>query len=168
MKHNYFYIFLFTVLSISSILSTSNRAFAWIPEALADTLKTKEVVGKLIDTRPDKPKSTNLIAFKPFAAYAPYLRTSNKESVKTLSNVKVYPNPVSDQINLTFKLNKEISVTIKIMDALGNEISTLLSQRLEEGDQVQNFTLNSNLNSGYYFIRIMAGTETVVKRIQIL
>jgi len=150
------------------MLSTSNHAFAWIPEVLVDTLKTKEVVGKLIDTRVDKPKSTNLIAIKPFATYAPYLKTSNKESIKTLSNVKVYPNPVSDQINLTFKLSKEISVTIKIMDALGNEINTLLSQRLEEGDQVHNFTLNRNLNSGFYFIRVMAGTETVVKRIQIL
>src|SRR5690606_22685532 len=156
------------ILSISTMLSTSNSAFAWIPEVLADTLKTKEAVGKLIDTRAEKPKSTQLIAFKPFATYAPDFKTNTKETIKVLSNAKVYPNPVSDQINLTFKLSKEISVTIKIMDALGNEISTLLSQRLEEGDQVQNFTLNSNLKSGFYFIRIMAGTETVVKRIQIL
>jgi len=168
MKNNYIYFFLSVILSISTLLSTSGNALAWLPVAITDTLKTKEVVSKLTDTRPNKPKENSLIAFKPFASYSPYLKSNNKESVKTLSNVKVYPNPVSDQINLTFKLNKEISVSIKIMDALGNEISTLLSQRLDEGDQVHNFTLNSNLSSGFYFIRIMAGTETVVKRIQIL
>jgi len=167
MKNNYTYIFLLAILSISTMLSASNNAFGWIPENRVDTLKTKEVT-KLVDTRVSQPKENRLIVFKPFAPYTPSLRANSKESNKTLSNVKIYPNPVSDQLNLTFKLNKDISVSIKIMDALGNEIRTLLSQRLEEGDQVQNFTLNSNLSSGFYFIRIMAGTETVVKRIQIL
>src|SRR5690606_32229399 len=98
MKQNYFYIFLFTILSISTLLSTSSNAFAWIPQTFADTLKTKEVVGKLIDTRADKPKD-NLIVFKPFSPFTPYLKANNKESVKTLSNVKIYPNPIVDQIN---------------------------------------------------------------------
>lgn len=167
MKNNYIYIFLLAILSTSTLLATSGNAFGLIPKVIVDTLKTKEVVGKLVDTRAEKPKSTSLITFKPFTSYSPYLRTTNRESTKVLSNVKIYPNPISDQINLTFKLSKQVSVSIKIMDALGNEISTLLSQRLDEGDQVQNFTLNSNLSSGFYFIRIMAGTETIVKRIQI-
>ena len=149
------------------MLSTSSYAFGWIPESLTDTVKTKEASGTLVDTRVNKPKENSLIIFKPFAPYTLPIK-ANRENNKTLSNVKVYPNPVSDQINLTFQLNKEISVSIKIMDALGNEINTLLSQRLAEGNQVQNFSLNSNLSSGYYFIRIMAGSETVVKRIQIL
>ena len=54
------------------------------------------------------------------------------------------------------------------MDALGNEITTLLSQRLSSGEQSQGFMINGKLNSGYYFIRIMAGSETIVKRIQVL
>jgi len=166
MKKN-IYFFLVIVLSISTLLGTASNSFALIHASIADTLKTKEAGSKLVDTRADKPKD-NLIVFKPFAPYTPYLKANNTENIKTLSNVKVFPNPVSGQINLSFKLSKDISVSIKIMDALGNEINTLLSQRLAEGDQTQTFNLNSNLKSGFYFIRIMAGTETIVKRIQIL
>src|SRR5690606_14643165 len=167
MKQNYFYVLLLAVLSFSTLL-TSGSAFGWIPVIQQDTTKAREVSGKLVDTRVNKTKEKSLLAFKPFAPYAPTIKVGSKENNKTLSNVKIYPKPATDQINLSFKLNKGITVSIKIMDALGNEISTLLSQRLEEGDQVQNFTLNSNLSSGFYFIRIMAGTETIVKRIQIL
>ncbi|TCK80987.1 T9SS type A sorting domain-containing protein [Albibacterium bauzanense] len=171
MKKN-LYFFLVIVLSFSTLLGTAGNSFALIQASIADTLKTKEVSGKLVDTRANKPKD-NLIIFKPFAPYTPYLKATNTEktnteNIKTISNVKVFPNPVSGQINLSFKLSKDINVSIKIMDALGNEINTLLSQRLAEGDQTHTFNLNSSLKSGFYFIRIMAGTETVVKRIQIL
>lgn len=167
MKKN-IYFFLIIVLSISTLLGSASNSFAWMPASIADTLKTKEVgTTKLSDTRADKPKD-NLIVFKPFAPYTPILKANNTENIKTLSNVKVFPNPVSGQINLSFKLGKDVNVSIKIMDALGNEISTLLSQRLAEGDQTQTFNLNSGLKGGFYFIRIMAGTETIVKRIQIL
>ena len=149
------------------MLGTAGNSYALIQASVADTLKPKEAGTKLIDTRADKPKD-NLIIFKPFAPYTPYLKANNTENIKTLSNVKVFPNPVSGQINLSFKLGKEINVSIKIMDALGNEINTLLSQRLTEGDQTHTFNLSTNLKSGFYFIRIMAGTETIVKRIQIL
>lgn len=168
MRNNYVYFFSLIIICLSTLLSTAGSALGRLPEMIADTVKTKEVVTKLVDTRNNKPKEKSLLAFKPFAPYAPILKSMNREQVKTLSNVKIYPNPVSDQLNLSYRLGKEASVSIKIMDALGNEINTLLAERLKEGDQVHNFMLNSKLSSGYYFIRIMAGTETVVKRIQIL
>jgi hypothetical protein len=54
------------------------------------------------------------------------------------------------------------------MDVLGNEISTLLSQRLQAGEQLNSFPIASSLNSGYYFIRVIVGNETIVKRISVL
>ncbi|EOR95682.1 hypothetical protein ADIARSV_0995 [Arcticibacter svalbardensis MN12-7] len=87
---------------------------------------------------------------------------------KVLNNVKVYPNPAEDQITISYTLTKESTVTIKIMDVLGNEIATLLSQRLPSGEQNNSFNIASRLNSGYYFIRLLAGNETVIKRISIL
>lgn len=168
MRNNYVYFFSLIVICLSTLLSTTGSALGRLPEMLADTVKTKEVVTKLVYTRDIKTKDKSLLAFKPFAPYAPILKPMSREQVKTLSNVKIYPNPVSEQLNLSFRLSKETGVSIKIMDALGNEINTLLSERLKEGDQVHNFMLNNKLSSGFYFIRIMAGTETVVKRIQIL
>ena len=149
MQHKYSSIFILTAVWIGMMLSTSSKAFASLPRNTEDSTKTlvqKPSKSAIVDTRNNRPQDIN----------------------KTLSNVKVFPNPVVDQINLAFQLNKDSKVTIKIMDALGNEITTLLSQRLTAGDQSHGFMINSKLNCGYYFIRIMAGSETIVKRIQVL
>lgn|SRR5690606_6693848 len=167
MKHKYFYTLIFIFLCLSIFLGLPGIASAGATIALQDSTENKTILSKLSDTRTDKQKGT-LYTFKPFAPYAPYLKMDHREAAKTLSNVKIYPNPISEQLNLTFKLSKKVNVSIKIMDALGNEINTLLSEQLEEGNQVHTFSIKSNLNSGFYFIRIMAGTETVVKRIQIV
>src|SRR5690606_14090911 len=126
MRNNYVYFFSLIVIYLSNLLSTAGSALDRLPEMLADTVKTKEVVTKLVDTRNIKTKDKSLLAFKPFAPYAPILKPMSREQVKTLSNVKIYPNPVSEQLNLSFRLSKETGVSIKIMDALGNEINTLL------------------------------------------
>jgi len=87
---------------------------------------------------------------------------------KLLSNVQVYPNPITDQINLRYNVTKNSSVTIKIMDILGNEVITLFSQRVDPGEQKFTFNLNNKLTSGFYFVRLMVGNESVIKRISIL
>lgn len=87
---------------------------------------------------------------------------------KLLSNVKVFPNPISEHINLSFRLGQQQVVTIKVMDALGNEVMTLLDQQLDQGNQNHSFEAGNKLTSGFYFIRVTAGTETIVKRISVL
>src|SRR5690606_2943154 len=84
--------------------------------------------------------------FKPFAPLMNPQRLSGSENEKLLSNVKVFPTQVSDQVNLSFKLNKDSNVSIKVMDALGNEVTTLLSQRLNAGDQNNTFNIGNKLN----------------------
>ena len=91
-----------------------------------------------------------------------------KPDDKLLNNVQVYPNPVTDQINLKYDLSRYSNVTIKIVDVLGNDIATLFSQRVEPGEQSFSYLLNSKLSRGFYFIRIVAGTESVIKRISVL
>jgi len=87
---------------------------------------------------------------------------------KLLSNVQVYPNPITDQINLRYNVAKNSNVTIKIMDILGNDIITLFSQHVEQGEQKFTFNLNNKLSSGFYFVRLVTGNESVIKRISIL
>src|SRR5258708_21949187 len=43
-----------------------------------------------------------------------------KTDDKLLTNVSVYPNPVTDQINLKYEISRPSNVTIKVMDVLGN------------------------------------------------
>ncbi len=95
-------------------------------------------------------------------------RINNAENDKLLSSVKVFPNPIVDQISLSYRLGKQSSVSIKVMDALGNEVMTLLNQELDAGPQSHVFETSNKLTNGFYFIRVSAGTETVVKRISVL
>ncbi|MBW4890813.1 T9SS type A sorting domain-containing protein [Mucilaginibacter sp. HMF5004] len=87
---------------------------------------------------------------------------------KLMSNVQVYPSPITDQINLRYNVAKSSTVTIKIMDILGNDMITLFSQHVEQGEQKFTFNLNNKLSSGFYFVRLVIGNETVIKRITIL
>ncbi len=125
-----------------------------------------------------KPKSTKTPIFKNnlhlvLPPVKPSVISTTKISVakpddKLLSNVQVFPNPVTDQINLKYALSRYSNVTIKVMDVLGNEIITLSSQRVEPGEKAFSYALNSKLTKGFYFVRIVAGTESVIKRISVL
>lgn len=86
---------------------------------------------------------------------------------KLINNVKVFYNPVAEQVTVNFKLGKQATVTIKVMDALGNEVVNLLNGRLDAG--IQNLSLDGNgkLTAGVYFVRVSSGTETIIKRISV-
>ncbi len=92
------------------------------------------------------------------------------ESDKLVSSLQIYPNPISDQINLRYNVSKNSNITIKIIDILGNEVMTLFSQRVDPGEQKFTFNLNNKLASGFYTLRLVAGngSEALIKRISIL
>jgi len=91
-----------------------------------------------------------------------------KTDDKLLNNVQVFPNPVTDQINLRYEVTRNSMVTIKVMDLLGNEVITLFSQRVEAGEQKLTYPISNKLSNGFYFVRFVAGTESVIKRISVL
>lgn len=164
---------LFLVGTFFCILSTSDlNAHGPFSLDLADTVRKP----KITDTRPDKPAALQkgigikVVPFKPIPVKTTNLGNNALKSLasdKVLNNVKVYPNPVEDQLNLTYQVSKEANVTIKIMDVLGNEVVTLLSQRQSAGEKISSFDISSRLTSGFYFIRFIVGKETVVKRISV-
>lgn len=88
-------------------------------------------------------------------------------SEKLINNVKVFYNPVAEQITTNFKMSKQGTVVIKVMDALGNEVLNLMNGRLDAGMQNLSFDSNGKLTTGVYFVRVTSGAETVVKRISV-
>lgn len=165
------------------LMSVSDMLQAGVQVSVADTTVTSKP--KITDTRKNKPAylkngvKVNFVPFKPqvdkvfgnTSSVPPKIKevdTTVKEDNKILNNVKVYPNPVTDFLNLTFLVNKDSNVTIMIMDVLGNEVATLFSERLPAGQQNQSFNIASKLTSGFYFIRLIVGNETVIKRISVL
>ncbi len=181
MKKLYIKLFLTLNILIASFLAVGATILQ--NSTLADSTKSTL---KLSDRRPERP--TFIIPYKTdFESFM--LKTSlakntakknptskslskaitltNNDIIKSLENVKVYPNPVADQLNVSYTIKKDSNVTIKIMDVLGNEITTLMSQRQSAGEQTSSFNLSAKLSSGFYFVRLTAGTDSVIKRISV-
>jgi hypothetical protein len=91
-----------------------------------------------------------------------------KVSDKLLNDVDVSTNQANDQVNFRYVLSRNSNVSIKIMDVLGNDVLTVQQQRVDLGEQKFSFPLNNKLSRGFYFVRINAGTESVIKRISVL
>jgi hypothetical protein len=87
---------------------------------------------------------------------------------KLLTNVQVYPNPVTDVINVKYTIARNAYVNVNVMDVLGNNVLTLLSQRVDFGDQSISYNISNKLSRGFYFVRIIVGTESVNKRISVV
>lgn len=128
-------------------------------------VKTPQIRGDVPSYKPSYLPGSSL---SPYNSLLSHGRSASGRPDKILSVLKVYPNPVDDQINLTIRLERESNLSIKIMDLLGNEVVTLSNERLSAGEQTKTFTIPNRLNSGIYFLRFVAGSETVVKRISIL
>ena len=169
------YLLIVLLLSVSLQLLQARNANVSDLLYLPDSVKAKNT--KITDTRKKKPDylqkkiGIKVEPFKPAPAKT-FGSTSAKDLVldpdKLVSNLKVYPNPVGEQLNLSYIVSKDSNVTIKIMDVLGNEVTTLLSQRLSAGAQNNSFNISSKVNAGFYFVRLMVGSETIVKRISVL
>lgn len=178
MRNIYLKLLVLFITLAGMLMPGRSDAFAGVEVFLTDTSKVIKatISTKITDTRLNKPaflKNGVIVNFVPFKPgkdkiFAGTPSSKSVDSDKVLNNVKVYPNPVSDQLNLSYSITKDANVTIKIMDVLGNEITTLLTERLSAGDQANSFNISSRLNSGFYFIRVSVAGEIITKRISVL
>ncbi len=145
-----------------------NLAFTFGPikQAKADTIYARKA------KKPSYLKNGLPAGPLPQVKTTPYIvhsSTGTPPSDKLLTNVQVYPNTITDQINIKYTIARNSIVTIKIMDVLGNNVATLLSDRVDSGERlVSTNLLTTKLTSGFYFLRVMVGTESVIKRITVL
>jgi hypothetical protein len=78
-----------------------------------------------------------------------------------------YPNPFNPITVICYKLPISSLVTIKIYDALGREVQTLVNELQNAGDHSITFSAG-NLSSGVYFYRLQAGTYHDTKKLLLL
>jgi hypothetical protein len=78
-----------------------------------------------------------------------------------------YPNPFNPSTAIEFALPKASHVTLKIYDLLGNEVATLISEKLLAGKH-QHVWEASGLASGVYLYRLQAGEFVQTKKLILL
>jgi len=78
-----------------------------------------------------------------------------------------YPNPFNNSSVIRYSIPKSSQVTLKIFNALGEEIETLINEEKPIG--TYELTWNAaNLSSGIYFYRIQAGSFVQIKKMILL
>ncbi len=75
-----------------------------------------------------------------------------------------YPNPFSSTSTISYRIQEETLVNLKVYDVLGREISTLTNETQEPGEYEVVFN-GEHLNSGIYFYVFTAGNVKETRRL---
>jgi photosystem II stability/assembly factor-like uncharacterized protein len=78
-----------------------------------------------------------------------------------------YPNPFNPVTNINFALPKSGLVTLKVYNALGKEVATLVNEVKNAGTYNVDFN-GTNLSSGVYFYRLTSGDFSSVKKMMLI
>ena len=78
-----------------------------------------------------------------------------------------YPNPFNPSTIINFSISKSEFVTMKIYNALGQEVNTVVNEFLNAGSYKVNFNAE-NLAAGMYVYKITAGNFTSSKKMLLL
>ena len=85
------------------------------------------------------------------------------ESAQHIDLRQNYPNPFSSLTRIGFTLPEASNVTLKVYNALGQEVRTLIAERLETGEHDCIFHAG-NLPSGVYYYRLITGRNSLTRR----
>jgi hypothetical protein len=78
-----------------------------------------------------------------------------------------YPNPFNPSTTIQYQILKREFVTLKVFDALGNEVATLVNDEQQAGSHSVNFN-SAGLASGIYFYKLQAGNFITTKKMVIM
>jgi hypothetical protein len=78
-----------------------------------------------------------------------------------------YPNPFNPSTQIRFTVGASSSVSLKVFDALGREVRTLMNRQLESGSYA--VTLDAQqLSSGMYYYTLQAGSYKETKKMMLM
>ena len=94
------------------------------------------------------------------------LSEDSEEEIDPIRDLKLYPNPASDQVTISFESENSIEIPIQIIDANGRVVANQTSLS-DSGKNKINFDL-SNLANGNYTVRMITKTFADAKQLVIV
>jgi len=85
------------------------------------------------------------------------LRLSAKKAVITESDFSVYPNPFTKTVNVDFEVFETSTVFVGLYDMEGRLVQTLFNGTAEDSKPYQVICNGTDLTSGVYFVKLIAG-----------
>ncbi len=78
-----------------------------------------------------------------------------------------YPNPFNPSTVISYQLPANSHVTLKVYDAIGREVATLVNEVKEAGSYSSRFD-GAKLSSGIYFVRLQSGEKIQLEKMILL
>jgi hypothetical protein len=149
----------------ATVVPNFQRRGVWTDFFSGSTLNVSDTTAPVMM----RPGEFRIYSTTPFPPPPRGLVTSVKESGRAVHQTSsqmqsgVYPNPASEAAEIRFSLPEENRVSVKIYDATGRELTTLVNTRLQRGEHRFVWQASTNAPSdGVYFYRIVSerGSET--------
>jgi hypothetical protein len=77
-----------------------------------------------------------------------------------ITHLSIYPNPVSDRLNIDYELNSDMNLQLGIFDVEGRQLSTVFSGKTPSGSYSRQADVNA-LAKGLYIIRFISDNGVV-------
>ncbi len=76
--------------------------------------------------------------------------------------VKVYPNPVQDQVHLSYNLDQSGMVLVDLLSVTGRNVAPMINDMRQAGENLE--VLQVDLSSGIYLLRIQMDGKSEVRK----
>jgi hypothetical protein len=100
------------------------------------------------------------------------ITTGVEESIPAIVHLQNVPNPFNPTTRIEFGLVDEVHASLVIYDVIGRRVRTLVDERLAAGSYVAIWDgrddAGRKLGSGVYLTRLVAGKETVLRKMSLL
>jgi beta-galactosidase len=83
---------------------------------------------------------------------------------ENFKNLKIYPNPVNDKLNIEYNLISPCNLKIELCDLSGSIIKSILNKDMNAGSN-RVFIKSADLLSGVYLLSFTANKKTTIKKI---
>ena len=87
------------------------------------------------------------------------------ENVRGITELNVYPNPVTDHLNIHYYLNHQEPVTITMYDLTGKQVCVFADEVQTAGTYHQSFPIDQDLATGVYLVDLKAGDQSYSSKI---
>ncbi|MEI7981876.1 MAG: choice-of-anchor V domain-containing protein [Bacteroidota bacterium] len=85
-----------------------------------------------------------------------------------LFSFRLYPNPATDLITVSYYLGQVSGVKIELLNNAGQMILPLLSEDQDPGEKYASASLKGKVKSGIYFLRLSTSASAVTKKLIVL
>ncbi|MFI5150663.1 MAG: T9SS type A sorting domain-containing protein [Bacteroidia bacterium] len=147
---------------MAAIPTASSASWKWTAPASGNVYVYSTALGAPVSS--GSQSNCKMVQFNTIIYPSP---TAVIENAAKAFNLNVFPNPATDNLHLTYSLNKRSAVLIQLYDLQGKMVADLFNQTLEQGDQDLNLPVPSSVSKGVYTLQLSVDGVPSVKKIVI-